>query len=192
MSQVDSGLRTGVVPGVLAPHWRQGPLPTLDESESVMRRNRTTGFPDPQVDERIVLSGLWTSVLFVFAYVDIFGFWRADIINGAIAGRVPGTEVAINQTFLALATVYILVPSLMIVVSLLGPARMNRATNIVISLLYFVSIVVTALSESWTYYLLGSAVELVLLLVIVRTAWAWRQSSNDAPPLTRTTENPAT
>ena len=27
------------------------------------------------LDRRLVLSGLWTSMLFVFAYVDIFGFF---------------------------------------------------------------------------------------------------------------------
>lgn len=192
MSQVDSGLRAGVLPGMPGPHWSQEPLPTLDESESVMRRNQTTGRPDSRIDDRIVLSGLWTSVLFIFAYVDIFGFWRADILRGALDGRVSGTAVAINQTFLALTTAYILVPSLMIVVSLLARARVNRAANIVISVLYFVSIVVTALGERWTYYLVGSAVELLLLLMIGRTAWIWRQRSHPALPLASSSETPAT
>ena len=29
-------------------------------------------------------------MLFVFAYVDIFGFFRADVVNGALTGTVPG------------------------------------------------------------------------------------------------------
>jgi hypothetical protein len=28
--------------------------------------------------------------------------------------------------------------------------------------------------ETWVYYLLGSAVELVLLVAVVVTAWRWR------------------
>lgn len=167
-------------------------MPTLDESETVMRRNPTTDRSDPRLDERIVLGGLWTSVLFVFAYVDLFGFWRADIVQGALAGQVSGTGVAINQTFLALATAYILVPSLMIVVSLLARARVNRTANIVIGVLYFVTIVVTALSERWIYYLLGSAVELVLLLMIMRTAWTWRHCSRRTLPLAGSSAKPAT
>jgi hypothetical protein len=121
----------------------------------------------------IVLSGLWVSMLFVFAYVDIFGFWRADAINGAPAGKVPGAGFEIDQAFLALTTVYILIPSLMITVSLLAPARVNRTINLVVSLLYGVSVVVSILGESWIYFILGSVVELALLLTIARVAWAW-------------------
>ena len=54
-----------------------------------MTKNRTTNPYDPGVDVRIVLSGLWVSMLFVFAYVDIFGFWRADVINGALTAMSP-------------------------------------------------------------------------------------------------------
>jgi hypothetical protein len=34
-------------------------------------------------------------------------------------------------------------------------------------------IVVSCIGETWVYYLLGSAVEVVLLLAIARTAWKW-------------------
>lgn len=147
-----------------------------------MHTLRTSDFQDSKVDEKIVLSGLWTSMLFVFAYVDIFAFWRRDVINGALAGRVPGAGVDIDQTFLTLATVYILVPSLMVVASLLCPARVNRVANIVVGLLYLSSIVVTVLGESWIYYILGSVVEMVILGAIVRVAWTWQKRSIGSHP----------
>jgi hypothetical protein len=136
-------------------------------------KNRTTNLHDAGVDVKIVLNGLWVSMLFVFAYVDIFGFWRADVINGALHGKVPRAGFAIDQTFLALTTVYILIPSLMVAVSLLAPARINRPTNVVVSLLYVVSVVLSALGETWVYFILGSVVEVALLLTIARVAWAW-------------------
>ena len=142
-----------------------------------MNRFRTTDLQDSKVDEKVVLSGLWISMLFVFAYVDIFGFWRADIIKGSLAGQVPGVGFEIDQTFLSLATVYILVPSLMVVVSLLAPARVNRVANLVVSLLYLASIVPNVVGETWIYYILGSVVEMVLLLAITRVAWTWRGRS---------------
>jgi hypothetical protein len=37
-------------------------------------------YVDVKPPARIMLSLLWTSMLFVFAYVDIFGFWRSDVI----------------------------------------------------------------------------------------------------------------
>jgi hypothetical protein len=52
--------------------------------------DRRSGLHDAKPDVKVVLSGLWISMLFVFAYVDIFGFWRADVIDGALAGEVPG------------------------------------------------------------------------------------------------------
>ncbi len=104
-----------------------------------MSKNRTADLQDTKVDLKVVLSGLWTSMLFVFAYVDIFGFWRADVINGALAGKIPGQGFEINQGFLVYTTAYILAPSLMVIVSLLAPARVNRVTNIVVSLVYLAS-----------------------------------------------------
>ncbi len=140
-----------------------------------MTSARTADRQDVTVDRRVVLSGLWISTLFVFAYVDIFGFWRADVIAGALAGEVPGVGFQIDQTFLTLTTLYVLVPSLMVVVSLVAPARVNRAANVVVSLLYVASIAATLIGETWVYYWLGSGVEVVLLLVVARTAWTWRR-----------------
>jgi hypothetical protein len=142
-----------------------------------MNTVRTTEVQDSKVDTKIVLSGLWISTLFVFAYVDIFGFWRADVITGALAGEVPGAGFEIDQTFLALTTLYIVVPSLMVVVSLLAPVRVNRALNSTVSLVYVASIVATLIGETWLYYFLGSAVEMLLLLAIARIAWTWRAPS---------------
>ena len=65
---------------------------------------------DSRVNVKVMLSGLWASMLFVFAYVDIFGFWRTDVIQGALAGEVPGAGADINQTFLTLTTLYVLIP----------------------------------------------------------------------------------
>ena len=139
-----------------------------------MNKISTGELQDSKVDVKVVLSGLWISTLFVFAYVDIFGFWRADVIEGALAGEVPGAGFTVDQTFLTLTTLYVVVPSLMVVVSLVAPARVNRVANVVVSLIYVASIVATVVGETWTYYILGSAVEVVLLLAVARIAWTWR------------------
>jgi hypothetical protein len=140
---------------------------------SVATTNSRTELRDTKVDVKVVLSGLWIAMLFVFAYVDIFGFFREDIIKGALAKEVPGPGFTINQTFLALTTVYIVIPSLMVVASLLAPAKLNRKLNIGVSLVYAVTIVGAMVGESWIYYLLGSGVEIFLLLAIARVAWTW-------------------
>ena len=128
---------------------------------------------DSRVNVKIVLSGLWGSLLFVFAYVDIFGFWRADVIKGALNGVVPGAGAAIDQRFLILTTLYILLPSLMISFSLMTPTKFNRPVNIVVSVLYAVSVVASSVGETWAYYVVGSSVEVVLLLAVAGVAWFW-------------------
>ena len=95
------------------------------------------------------------------------------MINGALLKKVPGTGFEINQALLVFTTIYILIPSLMVIVSLLAPAKTNRTTNIIASLIYAVSVVLSLIGETWIYYILGSVVEVILLLVIARTAWTW-------------------
>jgi hypothetical protein len=134
----------------------------------------TTTPTSTPLDRRVVLSGFWVSTLFVFAYVDIFGFWRADVIRGALQGEVPGPGFTIGQGFLVLTTLYVLVPSLMVVGSLVLPWRVNRIANLVLPLAYVVTVVASMVGESWLYYQLGSVVEIALLLSIAWTARRWR------------------
>lgn len=121
------------------------------------------------VNLRIKISGLWTSLLFVFAYVDIFGLLRADVLNGLLAGKVH--TFAVDQGFLFMTTLYVTIPSLMIFLSLVLAPRINRWANIVIAVIYAITIAGSCLDETWIYFWFGSAVELVLLGFIIRYAW---------------------
>ena len=147
---------------------------TLGTSAQTGAATRSGTRADLPVDTRVVLSALWLAMLVVFAYVDIFGFYRADVLEAALDGEVGSTGLAVNQTFLALTTVYVLLPTLMIVLSLVLPARPLRVVSLILAPVYALTIIGSCLGETWWYYLLGSAVEVVLLLVIVRTAWLWR------------------
>lgn len=129
---------------------------------------------DAPVHARAVLASLWVAMLFVFAYVDIFAFWRADVINGALAGRVPTSGFTIDQTFLALTTLYILVPSLMVVGSVVLPRRVLRPLSVVLAVAYAITIAASTVGETWLYFLIGSAVEVALLAFLVVRAVRWR------------------
>lgn len=111
---------------------------------------------------------------FVFAYVDIFGFWRADVIHGSLEGRVPTSGFAINQSFLALTTMYIVAPSLMVVGSLVLPRRVLRPLSVALAAIYVITIAASAVGESWLYFLIGSAVEVGLLAYLIVRAVRWR------------------
>ncbi|MCX2955319.1 DUF6326 family protein [Lentzea sp. NEAU-D7] len=130
-------------------------------------------YQDTPVDVKLVLSSLWVTMLFVFAYVDIFGLFRADVLDAALGGKVANTAFTVNQGFLIGTLIYILPPILMVVLTLLLRPRVNRAVNLVVSALYLVTIVASCIGETWVYYFLGSLVEVVLLVLIARTAWRW-------------------
>ena len=145
----------------------------------------TRQFRDTPVDVKLVLSALWIAMLFVFAYVDIFALLRADVLNAALDGTMASTGFTINQVFLTFTLLYILVPAVMVVLSLVLRPRVSRIVNIVVSLVYIITIIGAVMGETWAYYFIGSLIEVVLLAAIARTAWQW-PPPRIAPPAAQT------
>ncbi|HEX5729340.1 MAG TPA: hypothetical protein VFX99_07945, partial [Microbacterium sp.] len=66
------------------------------------------------------------------------------------------------------------IPILMVMLSMTLPARVNRATNLVVASLYIPVSMFNAVGESWTYfYGLSIGLEVLLLAFILRSAWTW-------------------
>ena len=101
------------------------------------------------VGTRHKIAALWTAMLFVFD---------------------------VDQTFLFFTTLYVIVPSLMIYLSLVLPPRFDRMLNIALAAVYAVTIVGSAVGE-WGYFILGSAVETVLLGAVAYHAWVWPEAT---------------
>lgn len=126
---------------------------------------------DVKINVKLKISALWVAMLFVFAYVDIFALYRPGIIEGIMAGRMATFQI--DQVFLFLTTLYILIPSIMVFLSLILKPKLNRWANIIVGILYIVSILVSLIGETWTFYIFGSIVESLLLFLIVWYAWKW-------------------
>ena len=129
-----------------------------------------TTFDPSSVNVRIKISALWTSTLFVVAYVDLFSLYRPDVRADLEAGELGG--FAVNQSFLLGTTVYVVIPSLMVSCALILRPRANRIANISLCILYALTIIAGAIGE-WRHYILGSAIEIALLAAIVYYAWTW-------------------
>lgn len=123
------------------------------------------------VGVRHKLSALWIAMLFVFAYVDLFSLYRPDFRAQLEAGEIAG--FAIGEGFMLATTTYVLIPSLMVFLSLVLPREVARPTTIVLAVGYSATIVVGAVGE-WGYYVLGSLVEVALLVTMAVLAWRWR------------------
>jgi hypothetical protein len=128
------------------------------------------------VNVRIKISSLWASMLFVFAYVDLFSLYRRDIRADLEAGKISG--FTINQSFLAATTIYVVIPSLMVFVALILRPRVNRIANIALAIVYALTIIAGAIGE-WGYYILGSTIEVALLAAVVYYAWTWPEAASD-------------
>ena len=126
---------------------------------------------DLRIDVRVKIAALWAATLFLFAYGDIFGFFRPGEIQGVMAGTVSG--IKISQTFLLATSAFIAIPSAMVFLTLVLKPAINRWTNVVLGGLYAASVVLLTIGETWAYYYFLSAAETILLLVIVWYAWRW-------------------
>lgn len=122
------------------------------------------------VSVRAKISALWTAMLFVFVYVDIFSLYRPDFRAELEAGEISGFTV--NQAFLLGTTVYVVIPSLMVFGALVLRPAVNRIANIGLGILYTLTIAAGAIGE-WNYYILGSAIEVALLAAVVYYAATW-------------------
>ena len=136
-----------------------------------------TRFEPANVNVRIKIAALWTSMLFVFAYVDIFSLYRPDFRAALEAGEIDGLTV--NQSFLVGTTAYVVIPSVMVFFALILRPRLNRIVNMALSTVYAATIIVAAIGE-WSYYIVGSAIEVALLAAIVYYAWTLPKETSRA------------
>jgi hypothetical protein len=137
-------------------------------------------FEPSNVNVRIKISALWTSMLFVFAYVDLLSLYRPDFRADLETGEIGGFTV--NQSFLLGTTIYVVIPSLMVFCALILRPRVNRIANIALGIIYALTIIAGAIGE-WDYYIFGSAIEVALLAAVVYYAWTWPKQT---PPTSTT------
>src|SRR5919202_463225 len=103
-------------------------------------------FEQGRVNVRLQISALWIAMLFLFAYGDIFGFFKPGELDEIANGEVSGIEI--TQTFLLAVSMYIAIASAMVFLTLVLPRAGARSTNMVLAVLYIVSILASAIGES--------------------------------------------
>ncbi|WP_232085321.1 DUF6326 family protein, partial [Arthrobacter sp. SO5] len=104
-------------------------------------------------------------------YYHLYQPGEIDLIRGGVI-----FEFDISGTLMSIFFVIIAIPALMIMLSMTLPARVNRATNLVVASLYIPVMVFNAAGASWDYafyYALTIGVEVLILAFILRAAWTW-------------------
>ena len=125
------------------------------------------------------LAAAWTSFMFLYVYVDILAFYKPGVIDDILVGVV--WEFDISQTWAITALTLLAIPIFMVVLSMTLPARANRITNLIVASLqvpFAAFNAVGEVGEPWMYfYVLGVALEVIVLALILRYAWTWPRTA---------------
>lgn len=153
-----------------------------DETMNSIKKPMTV-MEDRQVPVQAKLAAAWTSFMFLYIYVDYFHLYKAGAIDDIRAGVV--FDFKISPTYLTTVLALVSIPALMILLSMILPARANRVTNLVVAALEIPFAAFNAAGESWEwagFYGLSIGLEVLILLFILRSAWTWPRTT--APSMT--------
>lgn len=128
------------------------------------------GLQDVKVHVRFKLAALWSALMFCYVYGDYFGLYVPGKLKGMLDGAGPFGPV--DQFSLVIAALLLAVPGLMVAASLLVPARATRMLSMLLGVFYAVIVALT-MPGAWWFYLVLSAIEIVLSLCIAAMAWRW-------------------
>jgi hypothetical protein len=131
---------------------------------------------DVKVNVKLKLAALWASVMFLYIYVDYFHLFMPGSVEDLMAGKV--WEFEISQAFLLGGLALVTIPALMIFLSVALPAKVNRWTNIIVSVVYIPVTLFNLVGEAWLHMIFGAVVEVVLLSLVIWYAWKWPRAES--------------
>jgi Family of unknown function (DUF6326) len=138
---------------------------------------------NPPIPVQAKIAAAWTSFMFLYIYVDYFHLYKPGSIDDILAGVVFVFDI--SPTFLTVGLASVAIPALMVMLSMTLPARVNRATNLVVALLYIPYSMFNAAGASWDwafFYGLSIGLEVLLLAFILRSAWTWPRTPSPSMP----------
>lgn len=147
----------------------------------------TTTYKDDIVNTKIKLAALWTSLMFFYIYCDYFGLMTPGAVEDLINLQTPVGEV--TPGLLVIFSVILIIPAMMICLSVMLRVGVNRWLNIIVPALWSVMsflILFAGLQDPnpwYIFYNLYQVVEIVVLGVIIYTAWNWPRVVSDVLPL---------
>jgi Family of unknown function (DUF6326) len=127
---------------------------------------------EDKVGVKIRLAGAWAALIALYIYADFLSLYRPGEIEKVARGVMGPFNV--SQVALLLASLIVIVPALMIVLSLLRPTGVNRSANLVLAVLYTLINISNLVGETWAYYFLFGVAELAATVLIFFLALRWR------------------
>lgn len=132
---------------------------------------KITEMEDMKVNVKIKLSALWIAMMLLYIYADILSLFSPGQVEEMLAGKMGPFPV--TQGSLLTASILMMIPAAMVFLSLTLKPAVNRWANIILGVLYTLVNISNLIGETWAYYILFGIVEIVITLLIVRSAWKW-------------------
>lgn len=129
---------------------------------------------DIKVNVKQRLATLWASFMFLYAYVDYFHLYMPGSIKGILEGKVFVFDI--SHWFILVAMILVTIPAVMIFLSVALPAKVNRLTNIIVAAVFIPYMLFNLAGEAWLHMYFAAVVEVVLLCMIIVSAWKWPRS----------------
>ena len=148
-----------------------------------IRTNTPNLLDNPPIPVQAKLAAAWTSLMFLSIYIDYFHLYRPGQIDVIRGGNIY--KFHITPTLMTIFFVVIGIQALMVMLSMTLPARVNRATNLVVASLYIPAVGMNflgSLPDYAFYYALTIGVEVLLLAFILRAAWTWPRTPSPSMP----------
>lgn len=144
-------------------------------------RTKTPNLLDnPPIPVQAKLAAAWTSLMFLYVYVDVLALYKPGVVDDILAGVV--WEFDITQTWAITALSLLAIPIFMLLLSTALPARANRIANLVVASVQVPFAAFNAVGQvggPWMYfYILGVALEVIVLAFILRAAWTWPRAAS--------------
>ncbi|ELR73684.1 hypothetical protein C900_02088 [Fulvivirga imtechensis AK7] len=132
---------------------------------------------DYKINVKLKLAALWTSLMFLYIYCDYFELKTPGKIESLINLHTPVGEA--TPKLLVIFSLIMIVPTLMICLSALLRPKLNKWLNIAVATaLSCISLLIltgnlTNFDPWYLFYGLYQVVELVVLGIIIYSAWRW-------------------
>jgi Family of unknown function (DUF6326) len=129
-------------------------------------------FTDMRVNIKIQLMAMWTTVMFCYVYGDYFELY----VPGKTQGLLDGQNLLDSPAKLFLAMLMLLIPALMIMLSVLVTAPLNRILNMVFAAMYTLLMILVGVGSisTWrSFYVFLAGVEAIITIMIFWKALKW-------------------
>jgi len=138
-------------------------------------KNTIRIFEDVKINVKLKLSALWVAVMFLYVYADVRAFYEPGIIEQIISGEFAEVGITTTQA-LMLGLITMTPPSVMVFLSLILKAKLNRWVNIIFGIFYTGFVLITQFGiilDTSLNFLYSGIVEVILTGLIVWYALTW-------------------